>query len=151
MWRTRKNDGPGNMSPEQWISIGFAEAHRRAILQAPKTNHTSMQSACLRDRQGARRATSRSQEPSERSKCTTAKLLLLPKPRPKMPRNESRLSTSRYEFGVSCIIQRPPPRPGSCPLEGGRTPASEGGSAVDACKTRQIRTQKSNAASQSWM
>jgi hypothetical protein len=43
-----------------------------------------------------------------------------------MPRNDSRLSTSRYEFGVSCITQRPPPRPGSCLLEGGRTPASEG-------------------------
>ena len=43
-----------------------------------------------------------------------------------MPGRGSRLSTSRYEFGVSCIIQGPPPRPGSCLHEGGRTAASEG-------------------------
>ena len=68
-----------------------------------------------------------SQRPLKRPESTTSKPSPLPKPRPKMPRKDSRLSSSRYEFGVSNMIQSPPPpRPGSCLLEGGRTPASEG-------------------------
>lgn len=44
-------------------------------------------------------------------------------------RTVSRLSASRYGFGVSCIspLHCPPPRPGSFLLQGGRTLASEGG------------------------
>ena len=44
-------------------------------------------------------------------------------------RTGSRRSTSRCGFGVSCMrpLRCPPPRPGSFLLQGGRTPASEGG------------------------
>ena len=54
---------------------------------------------------------------------------LLPKPHPyKCPVRKERLSTSRYEFRVSCIIQRAPARPELRPK--GRAPTSQGRACV---------------------
>ena len=58
------------------------------------------------------------------AQVTTANSLPLPSHALTIAREGGRVF--RCEFGASCIIQGPPPRPGSCLHEGGRTSASEG-------------------------